>query len=454
MATTATPNPILIRELSGGLVMRRSTVADADALATFYSLIFQYQETHKPNPYVADWARDLASGTHPTFGADDYFIIEDRNTGQIASALNLISQTWTYAGIPFGVGRVELVGTRPEFRNRGLVRALFDALHAESAARGEMIQSITGIPYFYRQFGYEMTVDLGGGRNLNKSGVPKLKEGQAEPYRLRQATEADLPFMAQLHERACGRYLLAAVRDAALWAYELKGRTGLNFSQRAVRVIESAEGAPVGYLMHTPILTGASLSVQQYEVVDGVSWAAVTPSVLRYLRQTGEAYQAQGLRTLDNKDDFTVIYFGMGVRHPAYEVMADRLPPPRNPYAWYIRVPDLPAFIGRITPVLERRLADSPMVGHTGELKISFYRRGLRLAFEQGRLTAVEAWQPSPEQEGDAAFPDLTFLQLLFGYRTLDEIKYAFPDCFAGDNARLMLEILFPKQLSDIWPVQ
>jgi hypothetical protein len=446
-------NPTNLPPVGDGLTMRRSTAADADPLAAFYSMIFCNRETRQPNPYVADWARDLASGAHPTFGADDYVLIVENSSGRIVSALNLISQTWTYAGIPFGVGRVELVGTLPEYRGRGLVRKLFDALHAESAARGEVAQAITGIPFFYRQFGYEMTVDLDCNRHLNKASVPKLKEGQPEPFRLRPAADADLPFMAKVYEQACRRYLLACPRDAAMWAYEFKGRTGKNFNQRAMRVIESAEGAPVGYLMHRPVLTGPALWVNQVELADGQSWTAVTPSLLRYLRQTGEAYQAQGNRTPDNPDDFTVIGLGMGVEHPLYDALGDRLPPAPPSYAWYIRVPDLPGFLRRIAPALERRLADSPMVNHTGEIKISFYRRGLRLAFERGRLAAAETWQPTPDQEGDAAFPDLTFLHLVFGHRSLREIRHAFADCWSSDDARLLLETLFPRQRSDVWPV-
>ena len=61
--------------------------------------------------------------------------------------MNLISQTWAYEGIPFEVGRPELVGTLPEYRNRGLVRAQFEEVHRWSAARGELVQGITGIPY-------------------------------------------------------------------------------------------------------------------------------------------------------------------------------------------------------------------------------------------------------------------------------------------------------------------
>ena len=91
-------------------------------------------------------------------------------------------------------------------------------------------------------------------------------------------------------------------------------------------------------------------------------------------------------------------------------------------------------------------------MGHTGELKISFYRDGLQLVFDNGRLTAVERWVPTDDDEGAAAFPDRTFLQLLFGYRALEELEYAFADCGGGtDEARALLEALFPKQASNVW---
>ena len=138
--------------------------------------------------------------------------------------------------------------------------------------------------------------------------------------------------------------------------------------------------------------------------------------------------------------------FWLGAEHPVYQVFDKRLPHTVEPYAWYVRVPDLPGFLRHVAPVLEQRLESSPLVGHSGELKISFYRSGLRLAFEGGRLVDVEPWQPTPEQEGDAGFPDLTFLQLLFGYRSMEELDHAFADCWAsGDKARPLFDALFPK---------
>jgi len=55
---------------------------------------------------------------------------------------------------------------------------------------------------------------------------------------------------------------------------------------------------------------------------------------------------------------------------------------------------------------------------------------------------------------GDSAFPDLTFLQLLFGYRSLEELDRSFADCRPGrGDARVLLEALFPGRPSDLWPV-
>ena len=83
---------------------------------------------------------------------------------------------------------------------------------------------------------------------------------------------------------------------------------------------------------------------------------------------------------------------------------------------------------------------------------MSFYRTGLRWVFERGRLRAVEPWRPdSRDQEGDIALPGLTFLQLLFGYRSLAELHLSFPDCLWSSNeTRALFECLFPKRSSKV----
>jgi len=442
---------VIIRDLGGGLVLRRSAPQDAPLLTEFNARIHSDDGPDQPDQGIAAWTRDLLERPHPTFSADDFTIVEDAASGKIVSALNLISQTWSYAGIPFGVGRPELVGTLPEYRNRGLVRRQFEVVHAWSAQRGELVQAITGIPYYYRQFGYEMALDLDIGRFGYKPHVPSLKDGETEPYRIRRAVESDLGFIGGLYESACHRYKVSCVWDEALWRYELNGKSLDNIERQELRVIETLDGEPVGYLAHPPFNWRKGILVAfAFEVVPGHSWAAVTPVVIRYLEATGEAYAAQ-----KGNSEFSSFGFWLGSEHPVYNVAPTRMPRLRKPYAWYLRLADIPAFIRHIAPVLEKNLAISPFAGHTGELKLTFYRSGLKLAFEKGRLAGVEGWKPEPRADsGDAAFPDLTFLQLLFGYRSLDELGYAFADCWwDSDNAHGLLNALFPKQVSHIWAV-
>jgi len=440
---------MLPRDLGAGLVMRRSTAADAAAIAEFNAWVQGDPAKQQPNEGEIYWARDLLRGDHPTFHEDDFTIVEEAATGKIVSVTNLIDQTWTYGGVPFGVGRPESVGTLPEYRNRGLIRAQFAVLHRWSAERGQLVQGITGIPCYYRQFGYEMALDLSGGRIGYPQTIPALKAGETEAYRFRAVTAADLPFILRVDAHAARRLLVACVRDAALWRAEIFGKSEQNLTRLEWRIIETAGGEPIGYLGHGFKLDDdGRLHMPVCELLAGVSWLAAAPGLLRYLKATSESYAAQAGRP------FAEVYASLGPDHPLLKVVRGRLPKVARPYAWYLRVPDLAAFLRHIAPVLEERLAHSVAPGYTGELKLSLYRDGVCLTFDAGRLARVEAWRPRPGDEGAAAFPGLTFLQLLFGYRTLDELQATFSDCWAADDdARGLIEALFPKQPSAVWPV-
>ena len=449
----------LLRDMGDGLVLRRATRADTEALADFNARVHSDNGWDTPDPGVGAWVRDLMAGRHPSFDVGDFLVVEDTATGTIVSSSNLISQTWSYAGIEFGVGRPELVGTHPDYRRRGLIRKQFEILHRWSAERGELVQAITGIPWYYRQFGYDMAMNLHGARRGPETGLPELKAGETEPYVVRPATAADLGFIADVDAFARRHSLVNCVRSAAQWAYELSGRNHGNAAHFELRVIETGTGEPIGYLAHPPVRWGSHLCAIRYELKPGVSWWAVTPPVLRYLKATGPTLRPYFVDP-DGGPPFKGVMFELGEQHPAYAVVADSLPIISNPYTWYMRVPDLPAFLRLITPVLERRLAQSDMAGHTGKLKLDFYRDGVMLSLEQGRIADIAAWPLGRESDGERIsggayirFPDLTFLQVLFGHRTLDELRHAYTDCFGNLEGRLLVNALFLKQSSEIWPI-
>ena len=45
-------------------------------------------------------------------------------------------------------------------------------------------------------------------------------------------------------------------------------------------------------------------------------------------------------------------------------------------------------------------------------------------------------------EEGDASFPELTFLQLLFGHRGIDELRHSFTDLYSDSNEALVLSLI------------
>lgn len=442
--------PKVLKDLGGGLVIRRATLEDAGELAAFNAGIHKDPGATEPQAGVHAWTSDLISGEHPTFETGDFLVVEDTNTGKIVSSVNLISQIWEYEGISFKVGRPELVGTNPEYRNRGLVRAQFEILHEWSAEREEMVQAITGIYWYYKLFGYTYALELGAGRAGYKPQVPKLKEGEPEPFTFRPAAAADIPFIMALYNGSLQRMLVGCVRDAEMWRYELRGRREKSVVHNKLVIIQTPEGEPVGYVRHSTQVWGQMLGITGLEVTQGTLWTAVMPSVVRYIWSMGEQYAV-----LDKKEEMSGFALRMGTEHPAYRFFERRLPRTVRPYAWYIRIPQPAAFLKHIAPALERHLYGSLLAGYTGELKISNYRSGTRLVFENGKLTSAEPYKPESPEDGHAFFPELTFIELLFGYRSAEQLKEAYPDCwFATDEAQVLVDILFPRKASYITPVE
>jgi GNAT superfamily N-acetyltransferase len=440
---------LFLRDLGDGLVLRRASVEDADALADMNSRMHSDDGPDRPFDRIGAWTRDLLAPNHPTTRPSDFTIVEEESTGRIVSTLCLIPQTWTYDGIEFGVGRPELVSTLPEFRNRGLVRAQMDEVHKWSAERGHLMQIITGIPYFYRQFGYDMVLNFVGRRYGFEPHLPVLKEGETEPYVIRPARDEDTDFIFRVYEEAQKRYLVSCKRSPEIIRYEMSGQHPGNIQHYDMMVIEDLQGKRVGYFQHVlELWFGNSLYAITFELVKGASWLEVSPVVARFLWKKGSEYAERDSKKLAS------FGFSLGENHPVYEAMDDRLPAQRKPYAFFVRVANVPAFLNQVNPALEKRLAESVAAGHTGELKISFYREGVRMVFERGIITAIEPIKILSGTATDASFPDLTFLHLLLGHRSMDELRHAFVDCYWENNtARVLLNALFPRSLSDVYPL-
>ncbi|KAF8934205.1 hypothetical protein BGZ58_005861 [Dissophora ornata] len=148
-----------------------------------------------------------------------------------------------------------------------------------------------------------------------------------------------------------------------------------------------------------------------------------------------------------------------------------RRPPQHIPdFRIYTRIKSYPAFIMAVAPELEKRLANSALAGTTGRLQLNFFRQvegssgnGLEVLLEKGKIVDANDWTPlTPEKlfeqnqqwkkDGSepviysATFAPLTFICLLTGHRSLEELHFAYGENNVRDEAtRLLLNTLFPK---------
>ena len=103
-----------------------------------------------------------------------------------------------------------------------------------------------------------------------------------------------------------------------------------------------------------------------------------------------------------------------------------------------------------ISPAMEKNLSCSPAAGYSGELLVSMFRDGIRIAIESGKLASIEPWEPD-DLWHIPAFPDQTFLQLIIGRRRCMELSDINADCNVDQQSAMVLDTLFPSFKGTMW---
>ncbi|MAF12433.1 hypothetical protein CMK11_18460 [Candidatus Poribacteria bacterium] len=429
-------------QLEDDLVLRFATTADADAIGAFNT---EHHDDNKEFGIVGRGVHHLVSGKHPTIRAEDFTIVEHAPTGRIVSSMCLLSQRWTYGGVEFPMGQPEFVATDKEYRRRGLVRKQFDVLHELSASRGEQMQGITGIPWYYSQFGYDMAMDLGGDRSVHRV---HLRDAIKEPAcRLRPSVSEDEEFVRRLYAAGAERNPFGAVRSDEMWQYELQIGRDKGCGAGEWQIIESPDGDRIGYLAHEAWIEWRSLPVFQLELVSGACYLNIMPSLLRALLEHGQAMVETDAHPMKEMEG---VHLGLGRKHPAYDAVASKKSRDGSPYAWFIRVPDLVGFLGHVRAGLERNLIGTPAEGYTGALEISFYRSGVRIVLDRGAITTIEEWY---SDDARIHLPREMFTHLLCGRRRCAELSGMFADCSIPHIESIVLDALFPPFEGSLWAI-
>jgi predicted N-acetyltransferase YhbS len=370
---------------------------------------------------------------HPNTSLDDLIFVEDEESGEVVSSLCLIPWTWRYEDVEIPTGEMGIVGTLEGYRNRGLIRKQVELFKQRLRERGCLLSQIQGIPYFYRQFGYEYALPLEQWLTLQARQIPDHPEPS---FAFRQATVDDTPTLVQLYDEAVERLTIHSARSEAVWRYLLTDAKGTE-TERDILLVESTDGQAVGYVCVAHHGFGEELNVNE---VSRLSYNAAL-ATLQHARKLSVEREKPGIRlNLALSSTLAQVAFSLGGRDG-------------GAYAWQIHVPDVAALLRALAPVLERRIAASPLAGLTQDVHISLYRETILLRFAAGKVTEATNVGFTTWYEEPIRFPPLQFTPLVLGCRTWQELKAAFPDVDVTPKSRLLVDTLFPKTESFIYTI-
>ncbi len=450
----------VIEDLGDGLIMRSARREEAGALAEFCAKVFIDEPSGTEAYWIAEWIRDLVAKPHPTLSLDDVIVVEDVEKGLYASTTTYLTQTWSYDGVEFEIGRPEIVGTHEDYRNRGLIRKQFDVMHRWASEREHYVQIVLGIPGYYRQFGYEYALHAEGGRQTSIHTFPRWGEKEDRKFRLREPTVADVPFITKILSESGKRSLVSPVFREDEVRYLTFDRTERSAVCHRTAILCKSDGdvfnEPVGVMMYamvTPIDLGGILRL---EMSEPRYWREALPSALREFVELADKATEQDP---DPERAIKSVRLDMQPDHPAFIFDDGALgQPPERQYGWYVRVSDMAAFLRKVSPALENRIEGSFHAGFTGDIVLRFDRDTVKVTFQSGRITGVVTHSAAHRDAASsgwytatARFPGTSFLPVLFGMRSVGETLLAHTDADAGSKSdRHLLETLFPKGSSDL----
>jgi predicted N-acetyltransferase YhbS len=394
-----------------GFTLREATPDDLEAIVALNTEVFDGHEGAAVRHLLA------------TDGYGGRWTVVEGPDGELVSACVLLTHQVRFGATEVPAAQIEFVATRPAARKQGLIRAQFDVHHQWADEAGALVIAITGIPYLYRRLGYGYAFEPGLQHRLVEA--PTAPEG----WVVDDLTADDLPRLIELIEAAQDRCDVAFVQERGRWAWMVSGAPTWTERIRAVRrdgVVEAV----------------GRTQIRREEKYASVLGLATGLDAGRCLLADSAAL-ADGLQVFafDRPGDpWTAVLRESCTRDPAVF------------NAVYARFPDPVAFLDRIRPELSQRLASSMLAAESGELRLSFYEDGVRIAYERGEVTSVVRDDDpalDPMDDGAAGVPPDAVPALFFGRFGARELELRFDDVGYEEDRELMA-VLFPQLTVDM----
>ncbi len=393
-------------ELAGGLMLRTARDADVDQMCVLLAERGDAADAEDLRLVVGD----------PSEGLDAVMVVVDGD--RVVSTATLLRESVSIGGVAVPAGQVEMVATEPAYEGRGLVRALMDEAHRRSVARGDLLQVMIGIPYFYRQFGYTyaMPIPLPWDVHTVPDGLAGIE--------VRPAQLDDIVAMVALQTAAQSAADVAMPHSEGCWRW-LVQRSG------SIQLVAEQAGAIIATGRQTPPDEGVILG----------ELAGSDDGVRALIAAAAQAADGEDIAVLERPV-------------AGLSVLDDLASPPddveRSREWFYARVPAVAPLLDHLRPVLLDRFRAAGLDGRH-EVLLSSWRSHVRFTIDADEMSPVIAGGPeqAPISKGGSGVPPDALAPLLLGPFGAAGLEARHGDVLLGRQRELM-EVLFPPLTSDL----
>ena len=410
------------------------TDEDIEELVKFHSIVH-------PDDDPEVLPRQIAN--LPGFGRDMNYIIRDIDKGIIVSTLNAIPHLWNYEDIPLRNLELGWVGTLKEYRRKGLNKLLYTHFDNLLLSGNYDISTIQGIPYFYRQFGYDFVIPMDHTVWIRTNQIQPFDAKNPPDYmklKIRPADKKDIPAMMSLLDELNQKLLIYASRSTELWELQETIKKQWDSDFQSYVVLDGSK--IIGYFRlvedikkeNSPNKSTMNVIESSIPTFDGVR------RVLQFLYN--EALQ----------NDFPLI----GSLGPSFNTLSrvmENIGGSGKPWWKYqVRIPNMTSFLQKISPVLERRLKGTMFEGLTYDVIMNTFQNCYKLKFVKGKIVDVSNLGPQQVNENHAfRAPPNDLVRLVLGAYSIKEIEQNNIDFIVRGDVRLIAETLFPKKESSVY---
>lgn len=397
------------------LVVRGAASADDDTLAQDLMA-----KCFGPNYFTVARKLDVLSGGYPGFHREHTRVAFKQ--GQIVGALRITTDTIRIGEARLKMGGLGWIAVNDAFRGQGIASAMIGDALAYMRRHKYHVSMLFGVVDFYHRFGFAtMLSDF-----LTSVDVLEAEMATHVPYKVRSGKPGDIGAIQKLHNAGEGDVACSIVRSSAHLTNQWE-------RWKSVRVITDQRGKVQAYFLPRTVREGLlveELGLANHEACGAVLHACAQLALEQHAPQ---------------------IQFSAPPCHPFLKYLLQY----ESKYEMHVRrnrdgmmtVVDLGETLESMIPEWESTLAQRALVHERAEVTLLIEKKPFRIRANRGAIDV------SPNSgDNKMSISDVEFVQLLSGYRYLDEILLSRRRILTPAS-RALLQVLFPKRIPFVWPV-